>query len=340
MGISEDEMYSAVCGILETHDLSTLTLRMTVSLLESRFKVDFSSEKPTIRALVDRAMNELESKRNQNQTNSNDDHSNSSNSSFSSSNSHSSSSNSSSLPTEVKVEPKSNSTQKRKRKTTKVSQKLSYFKKPVVITHDGLCNVVGTRMLSRCEVSQRIIKYAKEHELQDARDGRIIHCNDQLKEIFNVNSFTCFTLNKLIVPFLKRPEDCNESLQNEAKQMESQLLQELNEEEIKNGGVKERKKKKTKTSENGEESKRGAAFKVPYVLSTELQEVVGEKVLSRPDVVKKLWMYIKEHDLQDKQNRKMIICDSKLQTLFNGESTVSGFSMNKYLSAHLSRTED
>jgi upstream activation factor subunit UAF30 len=36
-----------------------------------------------------------------------------------------------------------------------------------------------------------------------------------------------------------------------------------------------------------------------YMLSDELAAVVGSKKLTRPQVVKQLWVYIKKHKLQD-----------------------------------------
>jgi chromatin remodeling complex protein RSC6 len=61
--------------------------------------------------------------------------------------------------------------------------------------------------------------------------------------------------------------------------------------------------------------------------------------LGRPEVVKKLWEYIKSNDLQDPKDKRFIICDSKLKKIFHGGSRVSSFGMNKYLSDHLTKKE-
>lgn len=50
-------------------------------------------------------------------------------------------------------------------------------------------------------------------------------------------------------------------------------------------------------------------------------------------VVKLLWEYIRAHNLQDPANRRRILLDDKLKTLFPGEST-DMFKMNKHLSRH------
>ena len=63
--------------------------------------------------------------------------------------------------------------------------------------------------------------------------------------------------------------------------------------------------------------------------------MVGEERLSRPQVVKKLWEYVKENDLQDPDNKRDILCDAKLKAVF-GKKRVNMFEMQKLLSAHLS----
>lgn len=70
--------------------------------------------------------------------------------------------------------------------------------------------------------------------------------------------------------------------------------------------------------------------------SPELAEVVGSDPLPRTEVTKKVWDYIKKHDLQDPSNRRMINADDKLKAVFNGKSQVSMFEMTKLISNHLS----
>ncbi len=78
------------------------------------------------------------------------------------------------------------------------------------------------------------------------------------------------------------------------------------------------------------------ALMKPLQPSTELAAVVGSSPLSRPEVVSKIWEYIKGHRLQNPQNKREIMADEKLQAIFGGKSTVSMFEMNKHLAQHLS----
>ncbi|MDF0489770.1 SWIB/MDM2 domain-containing protein [Sphingomonas sp. H39-1-10] len=77
----------------------------------------------------------------------------------------------------------------------------------------------------------------------------------------------------------------------------------------------------------------------PVTPSDDLAEIVGKKDLPRSDVVKKVWDYIKKHDLQDAKDRRQINGDDKLQKIF-GKKSVSMFEMNKHLSAHLTAKKD
>jgi upstream activation factor subunit UAF30 len=54
---------------------------------------------------------------------------------------------------------------------------------------------------------------------------------------------------------------------------------------------------------------------------------------SRPDIVKIVWEYIKEKDLQDPKNRRNILADDKLRLIFT--FPLNMFTMNKQLSKHL-----
>jgi len=94
--------------------------------------------------------------------------------------------------------------------------------------------------------------------------------------------------------------------------------------------------KKAKKAKKGKKRKANAAFMRPLTLSDELGAVIGSKPTPRPQVVKKLWAYIKKHDLQDKKNRRVINADEKLKAVFGGKKSVDMFQMTKLVSKHLS----
>lgn len=72
----------------------------------------------------------------------------------------------------------------------------------------------------------------------------------------------------------------------------------------------------------------------PVTPSPELAEIVGKDDLPRSEMVKKVWDYIKKHDLQDAKDKRNINADANLEKIF-GKKQASMFEMNKFLSAHL-----
>jgi chromatin remodeling complex protein RSC6 len=82
-------------------------------------------------------------------------------------------------------------------------------------------------------------------------------------------------------------------------------------------------------------AKSNSAFMKPLQPSEALAKVTGEKPLPRSEVVKKLWVYIKKHGLQDKANKRMINSDETLKAVFAGKKQVSMFEMNKLIAKHL-----
>ncbi|KAF3998640.1 SWIB/MDM2 domain-containing protein [Glaciimonas immobilis] len=82
--------------------------------------------------------------------------------------------------------------------------------------------------------------------------------------------------------------------------------------------------------------KPNAAFMKPMKPSAVLAAVVGADPLPRTEVTKKVWEYIKKHNLQNPENKRNIDADEKLTAVFGGKKQVSMFEMTKLISAHLS----
>ncbi len=106
-------------------------------------------------------------------------------------------------------------------------------------------------------------------------------------------------------------------------------------------------KKKEAEPAKEEKSKKGKKKKEPqakktkkaqpgYALSKDLAAICGEEKLSRPEVVKKTWDYIKEHKLQDPKNKRLIVPDAKLAKVFGSKKPVDMLKLAGLLNAHLS----
>jgi DNA topoisomerase-1 len=90
-------------------------------------------------------------------------------------------------------------------------------------------------------------------------------------------------------------------------------------------------KKAAKTTKSAKKKKPQAA----YTLSPELQAIVKEKELSRPEVTKKMWEYIKEHNCQDPKNKRSIVPDAKLAKVFGSKEPLDMFQLAGVLNRHL-----
>lgn len=92
----------------------------------------------------------------------------------------------------------------------------------------------------------------------------------------------------------------------------------------------------TTTKKKGKKAatKRKTSAQPKKSLSKELSAIVGEKQLSRPEVTKKTWDYIKEHSLQDPKNRRTIIPDTKLAKVI-GTEPIDMMKLAGLLSKHI-----
>jgi upstream activation factor subunit UAF30 len=95
------------------------------------------------------------------------------------------------------------------------------------------------------------------------------------------------------------------------------------------------KKAAKKPAKKAAKRKPNAAFMKPVTPNEKLAAVVGAAPLPRTELTKKLWVYIKKNNLQDKKNRRMINADAALKVVFGGKSQVSMFDMTKLVSKNL-----
>ncbi len=79
----------------------------------------------------------------------------------------------------------------------------------------------------------------------------------------------------------------------------------------------------------------GNALQKPVTVSPQLEEVMGKGPLTRAQVTKKVWDYIKANGLQDSQDKRQINPDAKLGAVI-GNAQISMFKMTAAVSKHLS----
>lgn len=95
-----------------------------------------------------------------------------------------------------------------------------------------------------------------------------------------------------------------------------------------------RKKTTAKKTTAKKTARKSGLSQTTYGLSPELQAVVGASKLTRPQIVKKLWVYIKAHKCQDTKNRRMIVPDKKLSEVI-GKKPVDMLKLAGCLNKHI-----
>ncbi len=121
------------------------------------------------------------------------------------------------------------------------------------------------------------------------------------------------------------------TLANNLKILHKEVLKERK--EIAKNAKKTKKKKQKKLTLNG--------FAKPCLISPELAVFLGDEknnMVARTVVTKLVLEYVKEHNLQNPENKKQILPDEKLRKLlephFTSEDKLEYFNIQKYLKYH------
>ncbi|KAG8645549.1 zinc finger CCCH domain-containing protein 44 [Manihot esculenta] len=83
-----------------------------------------------------------------------------------------------------------------------------------------------------------------------------------------------------------------------------------------------------------QQERRPRGIMKPRRVTPEMAELVGASEIPRTQALKRIWAYIKEHNLQDPDNKKIIICDEKLKKIFSGRDQVGFLEVAGLISPH------
>ncbi len=75
----------------------------------------------------------------------------------------------------------------------------------------------------------------------------------------------------------------------------------------------------------------------PMNVSPDLAVIVGNGPMPRSEVVSKLWVYIKGHNLQDSKDKRIVKTDDALKKIFDGQDSVHMMKMAGFISKHLTK---
>ncbi|KZV34658.1 hypothetical protein F511_12461 [Dorcoceras hygrometricum] len=184
----------------------------------------------------------------------------------------------------------------------------------------------GVPELARTEVVKQLWSYIRENNLQDPSNRRNIICDDTLRNLFGVHSIDMFQMNKALTKHIFQLDSSGAAVISTPKEKPRKQERDKDEDEP---------QRKEKRQRGG-----NSAILAPLKLSDALVKFLGtgEGELPRPDVIKRIWDYIKQNNLQDPSDRRQIICDEKLKELFDVD-TFRGFSVAKLLTVHFIKSE-
>lgn len=65
-----------------------------------------------------------------------------------------------------------------------------------------------------------------------------------------------------------------------------------------------------------------------------MQKFLGVSEIPRTKAIKKIWEYIKENNLQDPANKREIVCDENLKSIFGGRERVGFLEISGLMGLH------
>ncbi|GMI65998.1 hypothetical protein like AT1G49520 [Hibiscus trionum] len=309
--VLDSELIARLWQFLNESDLNTTTTSIVRRRLEQDFRIDLTDRKKFIREQVDLYLqSQFENAEEQQQEQDGDDHTDK----IKSEDTDGSDSDDEEEETEKAKNKRASSKKRSKGVDSEGKRRGGGFNK-VSRLSPQLQELLGVPELARTEVVKQIWVYIREKNLQDPVNKKNIICDEPLHALFGVDSIDMFQMNKALSKHIL-PLDSDE-----VKSME--------------------KEKPLKHEREGDpdeakgKEKRQKGFLAPLQLSDALVKFLGtgENELTRASVIKRMWDYIKENNLQDPSDKRKVLCDGKLKELFDVE-TFHGFTVTKLLAAH------
>ncbi|KAG1144475.1 hypothetical protein G6F37_007014 [Rhizopus arrhizus] len=174
---------------------------------------------------------------------------------------------------------------------------------PLLKVLPPLSNIIKTEYCSRTQTVSKMWDYIREHQLQDESDKRFINCDDYFKELCDgTERINAFTINKYLQKYFEKLSDEEQAARNPKKDEQPPA-------------------KKVK--------KNPRDMPIVKVLPP-LSDIIKTNYCSRTQTVSKIWEYIREHNLQNPADKRLIDCDEKFKELCDGQAQISSFALNKY----------
>ncbi|KAK2631124.1 hypothetical protein EUGRSUZ_L03369, partial [Eucalyptus grandis] len=165
--------------------------------------------------------------------------------------------------------------------------------------------IVGEPALPRTEIVKQLWAYIRKNNLQDPSNKRKIICDDALRLVFETDCTDMFKMNKLLSKHIIPLQPTKES--GQAKRL------------------------KVSAESPNISSQTGASVIISEALAKFLG--TGEREMLQTEAHRRVWEYIKIHQLEDPLNPMGIHCDARLRELLGCES-ISALGVPELLERH------
>ncbi|TMW55945.1 hypothetical protein Poli38472_008593 [Pythium oligandrum] len=338
--VDEDQLVQAIRAILHGADLEQLSRRMIRKQLEAQFHTELSAYKDKINETIIQIIQEQqqgdEEEEEEEEDNADDDEPEPSE--------EEDDDEEESKPKKKakKAAPKKKATTtatKRKRASSGTGNSSSAFNMLLSLSPE-LASVVGTDMMARPQIVKSLWEYIREHNLQDPSNKRVILLDERLRNVFKRDTVTMFSMNMYLKRHVRKPDELPPGGWSEIPRDGLSGDEEDEDKAARKKASATRKKKKSPSDGASDEAKpKRSPFNAELALSPELAAIVGTDRLARPQIVKLIWEYIRAHNLQDPNDKRVILLDQGLRNVFQRD-TVTMFSMNKYIKRHAMKPEN
>ncbi|KAA8499434.1 hypothetical protein FVE85_7019 [Porphyridium purpureum] len=222
-----------------------------------------------------------------------------------------------------------------RRRKGQQEQKGSKFPKPrkvtrrtVYVVSDELQQVTGFTLGSKSQVLKSVTAYIKQNNLQSSENRYEFQCDATLRDLFQgTEPMHFFSLTHEVQRHLIRPRPGSQQFAD-ANQLEEIMLVEAKQKERER--VEQPLKRRDLTAIR--DAQRGIF--APLTLSPALVKITGQSEMTRPQVLRSLWAYIRNHRLA--AEGRMIRNDSALRAVFGGEECTPFTDIMKHISQNTS----
>lgn len=227
------------------------------------------------------------------------------------------------MPTMSNAENSSKSAQSKSRSQKKNPSPV-YLRKtgmntPVVLTNE-LRDFIGKGdIMNRSQIMSDIGKYLKEQNLYTKKKNKTFVCDHRLSAILKIDGEHRYDdLHRLLGPLISKPSELGPEYETRAdKYFEDYLKQRgavaLSSTTPRGSRSPDRRgKNSSEVQKRLRESGQGMFARV-YIHPSLRQICGGEEYMSRPDVLKSVWNYIKDNKLQDPVERRQVCVSDTLR---------------------------